>query len=482
MSLISKLKSKYFSMSTGVRAGLWFTICNILQKCITMITMPLFTHLLTTEQYGIFTLYQSWYSIVSIIVTLNIAGSVVNNGMVKYKDKRNEFISSMQGLSFTVTFLFFIIYLFSMDFWNKIFDLSSIFVLTMFVQLLFEPAYLLWSQRQRYEYKYKSLVAVTIAVSAMSPVLGVIAVVSTDYKAEARVISFALVQTCAGLIFFILQTIRGKKLFVKDFWKFALAFNLPLIPHYLSQFVLGQADRIMIGKMIGKSEAGIYGVAYNLATIVTLFINAVNSSFIPYIYENIKKKEYSGIKKTATILCLFMAIIICLFMLLGPEAILIFSTKEYTEAKWIFPPVAASVFFTFVYTLYINVEFYFEKTQYVMFVSIIGAILNIGLNYVFINKFGYLAAGYTTVFCYILFAVGHFGLCKLLERQNGVSGGIFDSKKILALSVMVIAFMLISIVLYKYNIIRYTILGIAFIIIAVNYKKIVYVIKKRTKK
>lgn len=479
MSLLRKIKTKYFSLNIGVRAALWFTVCNLLQKGIAMITTPIFTRLLSTEQYGVFTLYQSWYSIVSIIVTLNIAGSVVNNGMVKYKGERNEFISAMQGLSFIVTLLFFIIYLFSMDFWNRIFDLSSIFVITMFVQLLFEPAYLLWSQRQRYEYKYKSLVAVTIAISVMSPVLSVIAVISTDYKAEARVISFALVQICIGLIFFVIQTIKGKKLFVKDYWRFALAFNLPLIPHYLSQFILGQADRIMIGKMVGKSEAGIYGVAYNLATIMTLFINAINSSFIPYIYENMKNKRYSAIKKNANTLCLFMAVAICIFMLLGPEAILIFSTKEYTQAKWIFPPVAASVFFTFVYTLYINVEFYFEKTKYVMFISIIGAILNIGLNYVFINKFGYIAAGYTTVFCYILFAVGHFGLCRFLEKKNAITNGIFDSKRFLALSILVIAFVLISVVLYNYNIIRYIILGISVVAVAVNYKKIIPIIKKR---
>ncbi|MGN1328130.1 MAG: oligosaccharide flippase family protein [Eubacterium sp.] len=477
MKFISNLKNKYLSMSVGVKAALWFTICNFLQKCIAMITMPIFTRLLTTEQYGVFTLYQSWYSIVSIIVTLNIAGSVVNNGMVKYETRRNEFISAMQGLSFTVTMFFFVIYLFSMDFWNKIFDLSSIFVLTMFVQLLFEPAYLLWSQRQRYEYKYKSLVAVTITVSAMSPILGVIAVISTDYKAEARVISFALVQVCAGLIFFIIQTIRGKKLFVKDFWKFALSFNLPLIPHYLSQFVLGQADRIMIGKMIGKSEAAIYGVTYNLASVLTLFVNAINSSFVPYLYENLKKKEYKGIRKTATTLCLFMAVIICLFMLLGPEAIMLFSTSEYSKAKWVFPPVAASVFFTFVYTLYINIEFYFEKTKYVMFVSIIGAVLNIGLNYIFINKFGFIAAGYTTVFCYILFALGHFFLCKLLSKKRNIKENIFDSKKIFALSVLVIIFMLVSVLLYKFNIVRYVLLGIAVIISLINYKKIIQFVK-----
>ncbi len=482
MNALSKLKTKYFSLNTGVRAAIWFTICNLLQKGIAMITMPIFTRLLTTEQYGIFTIYQSWYSIVSIIVTLNLAGSVINNGMVKYEGRRNEFISAMQGLSTTVTIVFFVVYLAAMDFFNNLFELSSVFMLAMFAQLLFEPAYLFWAQRQRYEYKYKSLVAITLAVSAASPVLAIIAVISTEYKAEARVLSFALVQICVGLIFYIIQAKRGKKLFVKEFWKFALAFNLPLVPHYLSQIILGQCDRIMIGKIVGNDKAAIYGVAYNLATVITLFINAVNSSFIPSIYKNIKSKSYASIRKTADFLCMFMAGIICIFMLFGPEIITLFAAPEYSEAKWIFPPVAASVFFTYIYTLYINVEFYFEKTKYVMFVSVAGAVLNIALNYVFIQKYGFIAAGYTTVFCYILFAVGHYLLHKLILKQNNIRENVFDSKRILIYSASVLIFMLLTVLLYRFSIARYIIIAVIAIAVLIKHKMVIAIVRRALNK
>lgn len=56
-----------------------------------------------------------------------------------------------------------------------------------------------------------------------------------------------------------------------------------------------------------------------------------------------------------------MAGLICVFMLFGPEILTIFVAPEYIKAKWIFPPVAASMFFTFIYVFYVNVEFYFEK-------------------------------------------------------------------------------------------------------------------------
>ena len=92
---LRRIIDKYNSMGTALKAGVWFTVCNFLQKAICMITMPIFTRLLPTEDYGLFTIYQSWYSIVFIFATLNLTGAVVNNGMIKYPDKRAEFISSL---------------------------------------------------------------------------------------------------------------------------------------------------------------------------------------------------------------------------------------------------------------------------------------------------------------------------------------------------------------------------------------------------
>ena len=73
----------------------------------------------------------------------------------------------------------------------------------MFVQLLFEPAYLFWMQRNRFEFKYRNVVAVTLAVSVLSPVLGIISVMASTNKIFARVFSYAIVQIAVGLFFYM---------------------------------------------------------------------------------------------------------------------------------------------------------------------------------------------------------------------------------------------------------------------------------------
>ena len=62
--------------------------------------------------------------------------------------------------------------------------------------------------------------------------------------------------------------LNGKKYIQKKYWKYALAFNIPLIPHYLSNYVLSQSDRVMIGKMVGNDKAALYSVAYTISTMM----------------------------------------------------------------------------------------------------------------------------------------------------------------------------------------------------------------------
>lgn len=207
------LLNKYENLSAPVKASIWFTICNVVQKGIALISTPIFTRIMTTQQYGVYTIYQSWYQVLTIFATLNLSAGVFNNGLTKYPDKKNRLVSSLQGLSTTVTFLLFLIYIAYPKFWNDIFGMSTLFVVAMFAQLLLEPAYLFWSAEQRYRYSYKNLIFTTMIIAIGSPLIGIISVMSTTYKAEARVLSFVLVQVVLGLYFYVRAFIRGKCFF-----------------------------------------------------------------------------------------------------------------------------------------------------------------------------------------------------------------------------------------------------------------------------
>ena len=68
---MDKLIKKYKSLPVQIKASFWFLICSFLQKGISMITTPIFTRLLSTSEYGEFNVFNSWYSIAFIFVSLS---------------------------------------------------------------------------------------------------------------------------------------------------------------------------------------------------------------------------------------------------------------------------------------------------------------------------------------------------------------------------------------------------------------------------
>lgn len=466
-----KLLEKYKKIPDPVKASLWFTLCNVIQKGISLISMPIFTRLMTSAQYGEYTNYQAWYQIISIFATLNLYYGVFNNGMTKYPNDRERFTSSMTGLTTILTAVLFIVYLLVPAFWNDMMKLSSLYVYAMFVELFFVPAFNFWAAKERYDYKYRKLVIVTLIMAFGSPVLGVLTVLNTQYKAEARVLSYVFVQVCIGLVFYIYNMVRGKAFYIKEYWRFALVFNIPLIPHYLSSQILNQADRIMIANMIGKGEAAIYSIAYNVATIMQIVITAINNSFTPYMYKSIKTGECSGVRKNSKITISLVGLACVGVMALGPEVISIFAPEEYYDAIWVIPPVACAVYFKFLYPLFSTVEFYYEKTGFVMIASCIGAVANVILNYIFIRIYGYYAAGYTTLFCYILYSLAHYVFQRRVAREHDLVDALFDMKYIVMFSLFMLAAMVVMLTLYPYRILRYIICLVLAVILIVLFRR-----------
>ncbi|MCQ2567739.1 MAG: oligosaccharide flippase family protein [Mogibacterium sp.] len=466
--MFRRLILTYHGLAEPIKASLWFTISSVIQRGISLLTTPIFTRLLTTEEYGVYSVYQSWYSIIIIFTTLNLYAGVYNNGMTKWPEARRQYTSALQGLSTTITILCFLIYLCSMKFWNKLLGLSTLFVLSIFIEVLFVPAFNFWASGQRFNYEYKKLVGVSVGMGIASPVLGVIAVVLSPHKAEARVLSYVFVQVCVGLAFYIYNMYEGKKFFIKKYWIFALKFNIPLIPHYLAQTVLNQADRIMIAEMVGKGEAAIYSVAYTISMMFTIVTSAINNTFIPYTYKAIRDKKYKDLKKNASFLVLFVGAACIVAMAFGPEIIRIFAAPEYYDARWVVPPVAEALLFMFIFPLFCNIEFYFEQTKFIMVASGLAAAINVGLNYVAIKMFGYVAAAYTTLICYILLAIAHYIAHRKICREEGIYFELYDMKFILAISAVSLCIMMGMTLVYDSFAVRYAVIAMIVIVIVVK--------------
>lgn len=469
---MKKLLNKYKSIPMQVKASFWFLVCSFLQKGISTLTTPIFTRLLTTSEYGQFNVFNSWLGIASIIVSLYLWAGVYQQGLIKFDKDRKVFSSSLQGLTFVLVCSWTAIYLITYKFWNNLLDLTTVQMLALLCMVWTSSIFNFWATEQRVDYKYRVLVIVTLLVSLAKPLLGIVLVINSNDKVTARILGLALVELIGYSWCFIIQMKSGKKFFSARFWKYAVAYNLALVPHYLSQIVLNNSDRIMINSMVGNSAAGMYSLAYSLGMIMTLFNTALMNTLTPWMYQKIKERKINDIAPIAYLSLAIVAFVNLLLIILAPEAVRIFAPSSYYEAIYCIPPVAMGVLFLYSYDLFAKFAFYYEKTKLVMLASIVVAILNLILNYFGIKMFGYIAAAYTTLICYIFYAVFHYIVMTKICKQylNGIKP--YNTKLLVAFAFIFLAIGFIMIITYSYPIIRYSIIVIIVLSIYLSRRKI----------
>ena len=471
--MIKSIIDKYKAIPVQIKASFWFLICAFLQRGISLITTPVFTRLLSTAEYGQYSVFNSWLSIVTVFVSLNLYSGVYVQGLVKFEDNKKAFASSLQGLCLTLVAVWMVVYLLFQDFWNGLFELTTVQMLAMLIMIWTSSVFSFWSVEQMVNSKYQILVLVTLLVSLIKPILGILLVIYAEDKVTARILGILLVEMVAYTPFFFLQMRRGKQFYSGKFWKYALGFNIPLLPHYLSMTVLNSADRIMIGRMVGESEAGIYNLAYSISMIMMMFNTALMQTIEPWLYRKIKVKKVADISKVAYPAFLLIAGVNIMLMFFAPEVIKMFAPVEYADAIWIIPPVAMSVFFMFLYTFFAVFEFYYEKTKYITLATMIGAVVNILLNAIFIDIFGYYAAGYTTLVCYMLFTLFHYCFMKKLCKIHLENAQVYNERILLIIVVSFLFMGFMCLFTYQNIYVRYSLVLLFGFIAFIFRKKII---------
>jgi O-antigen/teichoic acid export membrane protein len=234
-----KYLDKYHKLPVPAKAAMWFMVCSILQKGIGLITTPLFTRILSPEDFGLYTVYQSWFGIFVMIISLRLEYSVFYNGMSKFKAERNGYVASMQIITTITACLSFIIYLIFQEQINHLTELSTTIMIFIILKAAVFPSYDFWMIKERYEYRYMSFIIVVLGLSIFNSIAGFVAIYLFPTNGGfARITADFVIYFLIGFFLYILNFKKGIKSASVRHSKYALLFNLPLIPigsHYDSK-------------------------------------------------------------------------------------------------------------------------------------------------------------------------------------------------------------------------------------------------------
>lgn len=406
-----------------LKSGLWYTVGNILVKAIAFLSLPLFTNLMTTREYGIFGIYQAYETIFSVVVSLGVSGTV-RAAYNEFKDNFNKYITSIITPIFIISGILIIfdgIYSFSFhNYTNGIYMLALI--LNCFGNALRE----IFSQHYVVQNKYKQNLFMSLAISVMNIGLSYFFCLSV-FQSErhfARIWGTSLSAFIVASVLYIFQVKTDKTFIWVKAWKFSLGLGIPLIFHQLSLSILGQCDKIMIQNMVGYDVAGIYSSMTTLILVPQVIMHSFDNAWAGWFFNAINSKLTEAGRKEIQLLNRKMIItfmfVMMGFSLVSHEMVGFMVGEEFRRGVIVLYVLSVSVFSNFLYIFAVNIEYFYKKTTKIAIYTAISAIVNIVLNYFAILFMGYIGAAFATLCSRVLLLVLHTVQSRKLVRFDVV--------------------------------------------------------------
>ena len=240
---MNKILDKIKNVPIGVKAAAVYTLASVFSKGLAIITVPIFTRIMSTSEIGVVNLYNSWNSMLNAVVTLSLTSGGYSAALKEFGKERDQYQSSVLSLTSFVALIVALIYIICPSFWNGLTGLSTDLMVLMLIGFFVAPAYDFWLARQRYEYKYKlagSLTAITALLASLCALMIVLHMNAKGLSdvANGRLYASNIVSYIIYGILWCIIIFRGKTFFNKKYWKFSLQLSIPLIGYALAAQVL----------------------------------------------------------------------------------------------------------------------------------------------------------------------------------------------------------------------------------------------------
>lgn len=392
----------------ALKSGLWYIISNIMIRAVGIITSPIYTRLLSPAEKAFADNFNSYVSIFTTVTCLCLIYSV-GRAKLDFPDTFDSYMSSIQALSSGFGIVVLCIVTANLPSVSRLMQYQKAEIFLMFLYLVIFPSIDYMQYKYRFEYRYKENIAISviICIATVLMSIGLIYMMPQD-KAFAKILGTVLPSMLVGIWCYVTLLNKGRVLYNKEYWIYALKIGLPMIPHGLALVILNKIDAIMIMNSCEAHDAGIYTTGYSIAVLLSVVTNAIGQAYLPWFNEKLHAGEREEIGRKNVMLMLLGCVLTLGFITVGPEAIKLLTAPAYHSCMYVVPPVAIGTLCQYFYTNYVNLELYHKKTSIIAVNSIIAAVINVILNYYFIQRYGYIAAAYTTVAGYFILMVLHY--------------------------------------------------------------------------
>ncbi len=389
-----------------------YLIAKLLEGIIGIITISSYTYYFSTLAYGQYIKLNTTIQIVSAFSTMWLSQSMYRF-YKKYKDENKQ--EDFYTTSFVIWFV--------INFAISISCLVSIFYLYSIGFYDFSPLILVMATLSFVFYNTQTILTTTLAssrntkfnlfLSCFSAIGKLLAIILLVKNFGNNVILIFISNSLIDMTVCILAVIRLKivsfiklKKFSKEIFQDFFAYGTPFIGSLLTTTLINNSDRYIID----KEYIAIYVTNYSVvSTLFTMINTGVSRGSVPTIYNIYSRGEteeaYNLVGKMVKYYLIIIVPLIFGILVVSKQVSALLFEAEYVEAHSVMFFVGMALMFSFL-TECSNKAFELSKnTKKIFTYSLIGGLTNFILNLIFVPKYGYMVAAYTTLFGYLIYFI-----------------------------------------------------------------------------
>lgn len=401
-------------------------LSTLLLRGISLFTAPLFSRMLGTEGYGVVSIYTIWMGVVAIAFSLQTNGTLVNARVEYPEDQQQKYQSSVMTLSLLSFLLFSAVVIVFLHQVSDFLQLHWALILLLLFHAFGNYCFNFLNSKFTYEFKAdKNMfmsVGVTLATVGVSVVL--ILLLPKEINYYGRILGMALTYGTLGLGICIYVLAQGKTFYNREYWHLALTLALPVVFYSLSDILLGHCDSVMLQQMMNEDTVGQYSLAYNFGGIMLTIFGALNNSWTPFFFDDMKNGRRDQMRSQAKNFLEVFTVLSAGFILLSAEVYHIFASRDFWPGTSLIPLFVTGYFLNFLCTFPVNYEYYYKRTRVVAAVTVLASLVNIVLNYALIRAIGMAGAALATMLSHCLQFALHYGYVRYVLRQGEYPFGV----------------------------------------------------------
>lgn len=395
----------------GLNSGV-YVVGNLVTRGVNFLLVPVFTRVLTTDDYGILAITTTVAGLLGMVLGLALDSAITQ---MYFRYRSSDEHRSLYGTLLSFWVIVPGLAALSLDF------LGQADLLNFFPSVPFHP-YLRMTIWTSYLSIFVNLPR-TIYMTLQQP----LRVVGLDVMYSLATICFSIylvvylrqgvtgsllaTLTSSGIMavvaIFLTLRMAPWRLSVSKL-KSALIFSLPLVPHLVCHWILNLSDRFILERYVSTGELGLYSVGYQFGLLVSIFATGINNAFFPIANAQLSQESLRGkVPVLGTYMLLGTTYVGLSVGMLGGDVIRLLTPPAFHEAAAVIPWFAVAYVFQGEYFIWSRSTWFSMRTGWVPIVTALAAGINVGLNLWLVPRWGIVAAAFNTAVAFGVLALLH---------------------------------------------------------------------------